>query len=252
MFAVVALLVFSVEGSRPHMWNYLLPLGTALVALLQLAKDWKAHAHPWRRGSLLILIIVLAIGTVINNHRSAKRAADEHTKDQQRIIDLQTSVTAMQGQIDNLVKTSTYNAQRDSLAHELKSIHDDLRAGFSKLGVAIKAHGGQAAPPTVPHLRIVQRPTPAKTDAAPYGLQVILQPDMQVPASFRVICDGPITDADFYVAGQSAYMGVRTERGDNSFAVSISFPPIDPKNPLVLNLYSKTTIHVTKVERLPQ
>ena len=236
------------------MWSYLLPVVAALYAWLQLRKDWRAHETPWRQGAAFALILVIAVGTAVNNYRSTRRSVAEHAQEQKRSADLQHSVDAMRGQIDNLLKTSTFNTQRDALALELKGFHDDLRAGFSKLGVAIKQHSVEqsAASPPVPHVQIVQRPTPALTDEARYGLQVIIQPDMQMPASFRIKCDGPIADAQFYIAGQGATMNVRTGVDGNSYIVSVGYPPIGPTNPLVVNLYSKEKINVTRVESFPQ
>lgn len=230
------------------MWSYVLPVVAALYAGLQLKKDWKAHEHRWRQVSAFILIVVIGIGTSIDNYYSKKRST-------KRNDELQQSVDKMREQISNLLQTTTFNAQRDELAQELKGIHEDLRDGFAKLGAAIKPRPvpqQTVTPPPVPHVQIVQRPTPAKSEGAPYGLQLILQPDTQMPASFRIECDGPIADADFYIAGQGLMMNVRTAIDGNAYLISIGFPPIGPSTPLVANFYSKKKIQVTKVEPLPQ
>jgi hypothetical protein len=230
------------------MWSYLLPVVAAAYAGLQLRKDWKAHEHRWRQISAFILIVVIGIGTSIDNYYNKKRSTNLNGE-------LRQSVDRMREQISNLLQTTTFNARRDELAQELKGIHEDLRDGFAKLGAAIKPRSvpqQSVTPPPVPHVQIVQRPTPAKSDAAPYGLQLILQPDAQMPASFRIECDGPIADADYYIAGQGPMMNVRTEMGGNAYVISIGFPTLGPSTPLVLNLYSKNKIQVTKVEALPQ
>ena len=225
------------------MWNYLLPVMAALYGLLSLIKDWKAHESHWRRILVFILVIAIAVGTGVNNYKSGKSA----TKRDQDIQDLKR-------QVSNLVQTSTFNAQRDALAQELNGIHEDLREGFTKLGAAIKPRPAPpqiVTPPPVPHVKLVQHPTPAKSDAAPYGLQVILQPDTQMPAMFRIQCDGPIADGDFYIAGVGAMMSIQTGIDGNAYIISIGFPQIGPSAPLVVNLYSKNKIQVTKVEQLP-
>jgi hypothetical protein len=244
----------SVERLRRNMWTYILTVVAALYAGLQLRKDWRAHETPWRRGAAFALILIIAIGTAVNNYRSAKRSQAEHTQEEKRSAGLQKSVDAMRGQIDNLLQTGTFNAQRDALAQELTGLHDDLRAGFSKLGVAIKQHPVEqsVAPPHVPHVQIVQRPTPALTDEAPYGLQVIIQPDTQMAASFQIECDGPIAQGRFYIAGQGAMMNVRTGVDGNNYFVSVGYPPISPTNPLVVNLYSKEKITLRRVEQSVQ
>jgi len=223
------------------MWNYVLPVVAALYALLNLIKDWKAHQHPWRQILASILIVVIGVGTGINNYYSGKTVAKRDKE--------------LRDQISNLVETSTFNAQRDALAQELKGIHEDLRDGFAKLGAAIKPRPvpqQAVTPPPVPHVKIVQHSTPAKSDAAPYGLQVILQPDTQMPAAFRIECDGPIADSDYYIAGVGVTMSVRTGIDGNAYLISIGVPQIAPSTPLIVNLYSKDKIQVTKVEPLPQ
>ncbi|HYB77026.1 MAG TPA: hypothetical protein VEE85_02410 [Candidatus Bathyarchaeia archaeon] len=229
------------------MLNYVLPVVAALYALLNLIKDWKAHQHRWRQVLAFILIAVIGVGTGINNYYGGKAAA-------KRDKDLRNQISSLRDQISNLVETSSFNAQRDALAQELKGIHEDLRDGFSKLGAAIKPRPVPQAvsPPSVPHVKIVQHPTPAKSDAAPYGLQIIVQPDTQMPAAFRIECDGPIADSDFYIAGVGPMMTVRTTIEPNAYLISIGFPQIGPSTPLVVNLYSRDKIQVTKVDPLPQ
>ena len=70
-------------------------------------------------------------------------------------------------------------------------------------------------------------------------------------AAFRIECDGPIADGDFYVAGVGAMMNVQMGVDGNAYIISIGFPQIGPSTPLVVNLYSSSRIQVTKVEQLP-
>src|SRR5437762_5911873 len=58
------------------MWSYLLPVVAALYAWLELRKDWRAHETPWRQGAAFALILVIAVGTAVNNYRSTRRIAD--------------------------------------------------------------------------------------------------------------------------------------------------------------------------------
>ncbi len=73
-----------------------------------------------------------------------------------------------------------------------------------------------------------------------------------MPVAFRIECDGPMADANFYIAGQGALMRVREGINGDSYIVSVGFPAISPSNPLVVNLYSKQKINVMKVQRLAQ
>jgi hypothetical protein len=84
------------------MWDYILPIGTAFIALLQLAKDWGGHRATWRRAAVLLLIISLGIGGAVNSHYARKRSAKQHAEDQKQITGLKTAVdTANKDQRDN-------------------------------------------------------------------------------------------------------------------------------------------------------
>jgi hypothetical protein len=74
------------------MWNYVLPVGTALLAVLQLAKDWGGHQTTWRRVMVLLLIVALASGGAVNNFYTHLRAEAQHARDQSEISSLRTSV----------------------------------------------------------------------------------------------------------------------------------------------------------------
>jgi hypothetical protein len=84
------------------MWNYIFPIGAALIALLQLAKDWGAHQRNWRRVAVLILIVLLGIGGAVNNYRTNKKSSFQRVEDQKEITGLKTAVeTANKNQQDN-------------------------------------------------------------------------------------------------------------------------------------------------------
>jgi hypothetical protein len=84
------------------MWNYILPVGVAFIALFTLAKDWVAHQTNWRRGTILGLILLVGIGSAVNNFYTNKRTAAQHTQDQAQITGLKTAVeTANQNQQSN-------------------------------------------------------------------------------------------------------------------------------------------------------
>jgi hypothetical protein len=74
------------------MWNYILPVG--VIALFTLAKDWVAHQTNWRRGTVLGLILLVGIGSAVNNFYTNRRTATQHTKDQAEITGLKTAVDA--------------------------------------------------------------------------------------------------------------------------------------------------------------
>jgi hypothetical protein len=59
------------------MWNYAIPLLTALIALMQLAKDWGGHKATWRRALVLLAIVALGVGGLINAYRNTQRASEQ-------------------------------------------------------------------------------------------------------------------------------------------------------------------------------
>lgn len=84
------------------MWSYILPIVVALLAMLQLAKDWGAHKTHWRRAIVFALILLVAIGSGISNYYATRNAAERHTQDQAQIAGLKTAVdTANQSQEAN-------------------------------------------------------------------------------------------------------------------------------------------------------
>src|SRR5882762_4749015 len=74
------------------MWNYVFLIATAFLALLSLAKDWKAHESHWRRGSVIALIVALGISGAIKIHYTSRRAAEQHAHDESEITGLKIAV----------------------------------------------------------------------------------------------------------------------------------------------------------------
>jgi hypothetical protein len=107
--------------------------------------------------------------------------------------------------------------------------------------------------PTVPHpnhTRYAQRNVRSSNANAPYELQVIIETDVPIQnAGFRIECDGPIIDGQFFVTGQPIMMNVRTTKEDKAFVFSFGYPTFTPQSPIVVTLLSKTQIKVTKIEK---
>lgn len=57
--------------------NYVLPIFTALLALLYLAKDWESHKKAWHRYMILVLIILVGIIGTINTYYTGEKTAKE-------------------------------------------------------------------------------------------------------------------------------------------------------------------------------
>src|SRR5260370_14289159 len=84
------------------MWNYILPISAAFLALLQLAKDWGAHKTSWRRVTVLVLIVAIGLGGAINSYYTDRKSAVQHLSDQNQIAGLQRAVeTANKNEQEN-------------------------------------------------------------------------------------------------------------------------------------------------------
>jgi hypothetical protein len=125
------------------MWSYAIPLLTAILASLQLVKDWGAHKATWLRASVLLVIVVLGIGGTINAHKNARKA-DEQAG---RIKALTAAVeTANANQVQN-TKVFTESIERLSTklskletgikTADLREEADHLRAELAKTQKAL-------------------------------------------------------------------------------------------------------------------
>lgn len=150
-------------------------------------------------------------------------------------------------------------------ADDMHGLRNDIVSGFERVERAIGSLGAQfppraeihAEPPAavVQHIQMSERRVPSTRADAPYGLQVILQTDVQQqPTAFIIECDGEITAGEFFMAGQAVMMGVAygVQPDKKRFYLRVSFPPFTPQSPIVVTLLSKSAVRVTRVERASQ
>lgn len=106
------------------MLNYFLPIAASLIALFQLAKDWTAHQTNWRRGAVLILIILFGVGSAVNNYYVNRRATRQQISDQAEIKALKTAVeTANHAQETN---TTQFLAALGTLSSEVRDLQTQV------------------------------------------------------------------------------------------------------------------------------
>jgi hypothetical protein len=103
------------------MWNYSIPLLTAVLALLQLFKDWGAHKATWRRAAVLLLIVGLGIGGVVNATKN-----DNKNREQTGTIKALTTAveTANQNQAKN---TAIYVESLERLSAKLSMLEANVK-----------------------------------------------------------------------------------------------------------------------------
>jgi hypothetical protein len=186
----------------------------------------------------------------------------------------------LESQINQLVNSAITQATKD----DLRSLGEHIDSGFDRLVAAVIAgRAGKGAgkdhpliPPKPPpqtgygeggygeggyggsapqHIHYTTRRAPSVNPAAPYGLQVVIQTDVTIqPVSVGVTCDGEIEDAKAFVAGVGVMMAMAQgySQDRKTFLLRFQYPSITPSNPLIVTLFSKTPIRVSKVELDPQ
>lgn len=85
------------------MWVYITSLAATALALLELAKDWREYKTNNRRVTVLSLIIVAGIGGSLATYFSDRAAERQHSEDQARIVELQTTLDAEGTKLDKVV-----------------------------------------------------------------------------------------------------------------------------------------------------
>jgi hypothetical protein len=114
----------------------------------------------------------------------------------------------------------------------------------------------QAGRPLVPHIRYTSAPTVSMSDAAPYGLQVVLQTDAPVTGlSFKLTFNGPIRMADFrYTTARRPGMETSNlqmafkQIDGNTFSFGFASPAFIPEEPIIAVVFSAAEVAVLKLE----
>ena len=189
----------------------------------------------------------IAWAAIVSNH--LQRMSDDKDR------------TATREQIGQLIAAAQIQATSD----DVKKLDIHIEEEFANVVAAIKgakpevhppqvAAGPQLPPALVQHLTFTQRRAPSSDPSLPYGLQVIIQTDINIqPVGFAFVCTGMVGDVKFFIAGQGAYLSVTTgisgEKKNIAF-VKFAFPPLTPETPLVVTLLSKEDIRVTEVQQI--
>lgn len=117
--------------------SYLLQVVTALIAVFQLAKDWKAHSTHSRRIAVLFLVFAFLGVSAYNTHSSAvKSDAERNRAESQRQMDL-TEIGKLQTAVETATKAQAENTQRFS--QKIADLQTDIRTeGLKKQAAALQ------------------------------------------------------------------------------------------------------------------
>ena len=151
----------------------------------------------------------------------------------------------------------------------MQKLDADLSNGFRRVEEAVRGVkpsppissqkpappiGPQLPPALIQNLTVTQRRAPSSDPSLPYGLQIIIQSNIEIsPVAFAFVCSGDVGKIDFFIAGQGGLMNTENGymgQGKNIPYLKIGFPPLTPTNPLVVTLLSKDDIRVTSVQQI--
>ncbi len=124
------------------MWNYLLYLAGAIVAVFNHLKDWDAHKTFWRRWVVLVLIIAIGIGGVINNYFTDKKADSQHEADQKEIDKAKAVFGTMSQELHELKKEIKTTGLYKKIASMQAKIEENQKALDSRKASLIFSFGG--------------------------------------------------------------------------------------------------------------
>jgi hypothetical protein len=110
---------------------------TALIAVFQLAKDWKAHSTHGRRIAVLVFILAFLGVSAYNTHSSAVKAdAERNRADKQRQADL-AEIGTLQTAVETASKAQADNTQRFS--QKIADLQTEIRTeGLKKQAAALQ------------------------------------------------------------------------------------------------------------------
>lgn len=107
--------------------------------------------------------------------------------------------------------------------------------------------------PLVEGLTATYRQVPSTRTDLPFAIEVTIQVQTELsPFGVGIICDQPITGT--YLFPSPVLMDVKEgyviEAPGRSYSVTIGSPPMTPKTPLSITLFSKEAFHILKINRV--
>jgi len=213
-------------------------LSAIALALFFLPETLKKLEHQKRKRIAIALFLIIVglfvgIGGVISNQRQK---------------------TELTNQMTILI-----NAAQTQVTHDdMTKLNSEMQNGFDRIIAAMKGKPIAARPvepppeiPTIENTRIVQRNAPSDDPQFPYGLQVIIQSNIVIqPVAIALECDGNVGKVNFFIAGQTVYMGIQTRINNNIATLRFNYPSLTPESSLVITLLSKSRIRVVKAYKL--
>ena len=91
--------------------SYILILGTVLLGLFSLHKDWHNYKHPWVRKAVPLVLVIVGALSMMKSCRDSRDAQATKTKAANDINILKTEVAGLQGQVKAANEAQTQNTK---------------------------------------------------------------------------------------------------------------------------------------------
>jgi hypothetical protein len=97
--------------SELEQMSYILILGTVLLGLFSLHKDWQNYKHPWLRKAVGGILLIVGAVSVIKQYRDNQDAQIMRIKAANDINTLKTELAGLQGQAKAANEAQTQNTK---------------------------------------------------------------------------------------------------------------------------------------------
>jgi len=226
-------------------WGTMSQLILGLVALL-LAIRPKAVLDLEERSPKWKIFVPLIVGIIAITGYMVAESNDGKLKGQLATMFQQVKLEATKGDIGDLIAhiDSGFKSVTDAIEELCKPKKQPAKIIPQPVIVPL---------PVPPHVSVTQSRAVSTDSQFRYGLQVTIQSDQSIPASFQIECTGAVGKVDAFMVGRAAYMEVMLGSAANNPNVAIvhyGYPPLTPQSPLVVTILSKEDIRVTGVKPL--
>ena len=176
-------------------------------------------------------------------------------------ITSESGSASLKSQLNTMYQQARIEATKDDIGN----LTSHIDSGFTSVVAAIASISKQQHPVTIgkkpestssvpplplpPHITITQARGLSTKPEFQFALQVTIQADQQIPASFAIECTGSVGDVAAFMVGKSAYLEVMLGVGSkpNIALVHFGYPPLAPQSPMVVTIFSKDDIRVKAI-----
>ena len=170
----------------------------------------------------------------------------------------ESSDAELKSQLSTMFNQVRLEATKDDIGILVTHINDGFKSVVDAIATLCKpSHKppkssqitAQPALPAPPHVSITQARALSTDPQFKFALQVTVQSDQQMPASFVFECSGEVGKVDAFIVGRGVGMDVVLGTQSPTVAlVHFGYPPLTPQAPLVVTILSKDDIRLNAVK----